>query len=53
VLPDAPIVGYVPGERRLIVPGASVVVCGATRMEDGTLRAGRVTAGITGTKLPM
>ena len=53
VPPDTPIVRYVPGDRSLIVPGASVVLIGARRAEDGTIRAPRVTVGVGGTKLPM
>ncbi len=53
VPPDTPIVRYVPGDRSLIVPGASAALIGATRAEDGTIRAPRITVGMGGTKLPM
>ncbi len=53
VPPDTPIVRYVPGDRSLIVPGASVAVFNVARAEDGTLRATRITVGVGGTKLPM
>ncbi|HEX2499882.1 MAG TPA: hypothetical protein VHO73_00395 [Methylomirabilota bacterium] len=53
VPPDAPIVQYVPGDRGLLVPGASVVVSRAVRAADGTVTASRLTVGVGGTRLPM
>jgi hypothetical protein len=40
---DIPIVGYVPGERADLKPGAAFTIFAATRAEDGTLRASRIT----------
>ena len=53
VPPGTPIVRFEPGTRSLIVPGASITLFRATRAEDGTITASRVTVGIGGTRLPM
>lgn len=49
----APIVRFEPGERGLIVPGASIVLFRTSRADDGTISASRVTVGVGGTQLPM
>jgi hypothetical protein len=53
VPPDTPIVRFEPGNRALIVPGASIVLFRPTPAADGTLHAARVTVGINGARLPM
>src|SRR5262249_9506188 len=53
VPPAAPIVRFAPGDRSLIVPGASIALFRPTRATDGTLLASRVTVGVNGTRLPM
>src|SRR5262245_9683985 len=40
---DIPIVGYVPGEKADLQPGKAFTILSATKAEDGTLRAGRIT----------
>ena len=42
VAPDTPIVGYAPGDRSELKPGKMIVVPGAMKQEDGSLRAPRV-----------
>lgn len=53
VPPDTPIVRFEPGDPRLLVPGASIVVFRALQGDDGGLRASRVTVGVNGTRLPL
>ena len=42
VKPSTPIVAYVPGDKGDLKPGHGIFIAGATRAEDGTLRAARV-----------
>jgi hypothetical protein len=43
VTDDIPIVGYVVGNKDDLKPGAAFTIIAATRAEDGTLRAQRIT----------
>src|SRR6266700_3210624 len=52
VPPDAPIVGYVPGDAGLLKPGAAVFLV-AQKKDDGSLTAARVTAEKDGVKPPL
>ena len=45
VPPDAPIVSFAPGEKSELKPGAVIFISGATKADDGTLSAARVTVG--------
>ena len=45
VPPDAPIVSFAPGEKSERKPGAVIFISGATKADDGTLSAARVTVG--------
>jgi hypothetical protein len=42
VAPETPIVAYVPSDRSEIKPGKAIMIPGATKAEDGTLRAPRI-----------
>jgi hypothetical protein len=53
VSPETPIVRFGPGDRGLIVPGASIAIFRAARGAEGTLSASRVTVGVRGARLPM
>jgi hypothetical protein len=50
--PDVPILAYVPADRSLLKPGASVVTT-ATKEPDGSLRISRITAEKDGVKPPI
>ncbi|MBV8889247.1 MAG: hypothetical protein JO305_06210 [Alphaproteobacteria bacterium] len=50
--PETPVLGYVPGDTGLLVPGAAVFVV-ALKHPDGSLTAARVTAEKDGVKPPM
>ncbi len=49
---DVPIVTFAPGDRSLLVAGASVMVP-AAKQPDGTMTAGRILVGKDGVKPPM
>ncbi len=49
---DVPIVSMEPADRKLLTPGAHVVVL-PTKAADGTLTANRVSVGVNGTVPPM
>jgi hypothetical protein len=42
---DCPIVGYMPGERSELKPGAAIFIAAATKQPDGTLTTPRVNVG--------
>jgi hypothetical protein len=46
-------VRFGPGDRDLIVPGASIAVFRPLRGADGTLSASQLLVGVRGTRLPM
>lgn len=50
---NAPIVTFEPGERSMLVPGARVVIIGATKRDDGFLAAAGVNVGKDGLMPPM
>jgi hypothetical protein len=52
VPPDVPVVGYGPGDAGLLKPGAAIFIL-ASKKDDGTLSAARVTAEKDGVKPPM
>jgi len=52
VPPDAPIVGYVPGDASLLRPGAAIFLL-AQKKDDGSLTAARITAEKDGVKPPL
>ena len=52
VPPNAPVVTFAPGDRAMVVPGASVIVQ-AQKAENGGLTAERVTVGRDGLVPPM
>jgi hypothetical protein len=45
VPPDTPIVTFAPGDKSELKPGAVIFISGATKADDGTLSAARVTVG--------
>ena len=45
VAPATPIVSFAPGEKSELKPGAVIFISGATKGEDGSLSAARVTVG--------
>jgi hypothetical protein len=53
VPPGTPIVTFVPGEKSELKPGASIIIFGATKKDDGTLEANRVNVGRNGITPPM
>ncbi|MGD9615004.1 MAG: hypothetical protein AB7H90_05885 [Alphaproteobacteria bacterium] len=50
--PDIPILAYVPADRSLLKPGASVLAI-AVKQPDGSLRTNRITAEKNGVKPPI
>jgi hypothetical protein len=52
VPPDAPVVGFVPGDMSLVKPGAAIVLSGL-RKADGSVSAARATVEKDGVKPPM
>lgn len=52
VMPDTPIVRFIPGDRSLLEPGAKVFVL-AAKGEDGTINAFAITAETNGVEPPM
>ena len=48
VPPDAPVVTYVPGDRRELKPGAKIFIAGAAKQPDGSLVAARIGVGRDG-----
>jgi len=42
---DCPIVGYMPGERGELKPGAAIFIAAATKQPDGTLTTPRINVG--------
>ncbi len=53
VPPDAPVVTYVPGDRRELKPGAKIFIAGAAKQPDGSLVAARIGVGRDGLTPPM
>jgi hypothetical protein len=53
VPPETPIVAFVSGDKTELMPGAKIIIFGATKKDDGTLEAGRVGVGIDGITPPM
>ncbi len=45
VPPDTPIVTFAPGDKSELKPGAVIFISGATKADDGTLSAARITVG--------
>ena len=45
VAPETPIVSFAPGEKSELKPGAVIFISGATKGDDGSLSAARVTVG--------
>ena len=45
VAPETPIVSFAPGEKSELKPGAVIFISGATKADDGTFSAARVTVG--------
>jgi hypothetical protein len=45
VTPETPIVTFAPGEKSELKPGAVIFISGATKGDDGSLSAARVTVG--------
>jgi hypothetical protein len=45
VAPETPIVSFAPGEKSELKPGAVIFISGATKADDGSLSAARVTVG--------
>jgi hypothetical protein len=50
---NVPIVTFEPGDRGMLVPGAHVVIIGATKRDDGLLAAAGVNVGKDGLTPPM
>jgi hypothetical protein len=50
---NAPIVAFEPGKKEDVKPGIGIIVFGAEKLPDGTLRAKRIIIGRNGTNPPM
>lgn len=53
VMPETPIVTFVPGNKSELKAGAKIIIMGATKKDDGTFETSRVNVGLDGLTPPM